>query len=596
MKKVVSWFVLATVIVFSITDLAFAAPLLLVSLASTPISDTIFTGENTVNLGSFTVTTGARDILITRIVINGELDEDLDGDYNDTATGSVKTDNGIYLSSVITAVWLEDATGATIGTGETFNTGGNAVFNGFSFSIPAGYTELVHVYGNVSSSAPYNSNDDRVAVNILRAPSSIRAETTSGVAVSARGRDVNGTADNPTVYMTITDSGDLAIAEDTAVPLDDQIAAAETNDVLVARYRITATDEDFEITSMTFTPTDASNTAGSSSTRSDALESLTILYPTDVDYPDTLDGEISVSMSGTNVTFNGLAMMVPEDDFITIELYADLAGHTNDGTGGLDSGDDLYFTINTGDYDGGMYGSFEATGQVSGVAKTEADFSDVTASNATYVYRTIPTVANSTSLSTALITGSDQEIYRFTVTAEDTYDVAMYYLSLDIASTGILEEGGASTLSNMTTAFICQGTAVYADAPLFIKEYGKSTVIGTGCYNASTNVANFDLNTSNGTVTSGVVVGRGATKTFSVYGDIFEDSDTSTTATLSTRLKEDTSHTATGTMGTAYSLRGSDVGLVWSDYGSTGWHGELTTEWMNGYKVPGMPVSYVTLM
>ncbi|KKT02096.1 MAG: hypothetical protein UV80_C0006G0086 [Candidatus Peregrinibacteria bacterium GW2011_GWF2_43_17] len=596
MKKIASRLSLAVVITLGIANLALALPpLLSISLASTPISDTILTGEDAVLLESFTLTTDAKNILITSIVLNGELDEDLDGDYNDTVTGSVITDNGISLSSVVTAVWLEDADGSQIGTDATFAANGDVVFTGLSLIQSAGSTERINVYGDISSSAPYNSNDDRVAVNILRASTSIKAQALPrGGIVFVPGRFINGTEDNPMVYMTITDSGELTIVEESADPVDDQIAVAETEDLLVARYRLTATDEDFQVTSMSFVPTDASNTVGSSTSRVDAITTLTLLYPTDVNYPDTLDGSKVVTMSGTSMVFNGLIMMVPEDDSITIELYADLAGHQLDGLGDLDSGDDLYFTINTGDYDGGSHGDFAATGQVSGVTKTESDFSDVTAGNATYVYRTIPTIANAaTTMGTSLITGSDQEFYRFTITASDTYDVMTHYLSLDIESTGILEEGGANTLSNMTTASTCQGTSSYSTAPLFIKEYGHTTVVGTGCYDAVTNVANFDLNTNNGMITSGVVIGALATKTFSVFGDIHEDSDASTSATLSTRLKEDAAHVA---MGTAYSLRGSDVGLIWSDSGyPSGEHGEGIAEWMNGYKVPGMPVSYVTL-
>ncbi|KKT19444.1 MAG: hypothetical protein UW03_C0018G0023 [Candidatus Peregrinibacteria bacterium GW2011_GWA2_43_8] len=181
MKKIASRLSLAVVITLGIANLALALPpLLSISLASTPISDTILTGEDAVLLESFTLTTDAKNILITSIVLNGELDEDLDGDYNDTVTGSVITDNGISLSSVVTAVWLEDADGSQIGTDATFAANGDVVFTGLSLIQSAGSTERINVYGDISSSAPYNSNDDRVAVNILRASTSRRVRRSRG--------------------------------------------------------------------------------------------------------------------------------------------------------------------------------------------------------------------------------------------------------------------------------------------------------------------------------------------------------------------------------------------------------------------------------
>jgi len=382
-------------------------------------------------------------------------------------------------------------------------------------------------------------------------------------------------------------AGTLSVEKDASSPVENQIAPGGEDDLLVARFKLTATDEDFEVDTMTFAVTNSSGSLSAGSSLADCVASLTLLYPTSLSTPSVLDGSTLSAIAGINSQLTSLGLMVPKDSHVYVELYADLADHSLEG-GSLDSDDALSFTLNTS----GTGGEFEATGLTSGTTVTESDLGDITADTITYVYRTIPTVANATSLGSSLITGTDQEVYRFTVSADSNGDVVLQYVALQIATTG-LETTGTNSLSNDIS---CSDSYDYTNAPIYITEHGKSTKVGIGCYNTATGTAAITMNvSSSGGTNSGTVISAGNTKTFSVYADVYEDSSTSTAKTISTKIKADNNHVNAASVSSILSADPS-VGLIWSDYGSaSGTHGESTAEWMNGYKVPGMPVSYVTL-
>jgi len=210
------------------------------------------------------------------------------------------------------------------------------------------------------------------------------------------------------------------------------------------------------------------------------------------------------------------------------------------------------------------------------------------------IYKEHPiTVSNATALGSSLVSGHDQEIYRFRVAAGSDADVNIYYLSFDINTDGLVVDDGSK--NSLTNGVECSDD-FRDNPPMYITEYGKSTVVGVGCYDATDEIAKFNMNvSSSGGINSGTVVSTSNSKTFSVYADVFEDSDTTTSKTISTRIHEDSSSAGIDTVNNILESA-THVGMIWSNYGSTsGTHGEETAEWMNGYEVNGMPLSYVTL-
>jgi len=590
-----------------------------VALASSANSDTYVQGTSDVELGVFTVTVGsAMDVNIDQIVVAGYMDED------GGSTFVQGVDNSVYFRNIVTSAYVTDSAGTQLGSTESFSTGGNVTFNNLDWDIAAGTTEVLYVYGDISSSAPYNDTNETIYVDIDDVTTDMSVTDTEGNTITATGSAAN----TGSMVLTVSGGGTLAIAEDSGDPTENQIVAAGDTDVLVGRFKLTATDEEFDISSLTFTATGTVNGAVGTTPGDylDNIDALTLKYATDMNDLNTLDAEYSVTMGGTNAVFTGFgsgdysALVVPQDESVYLELYADFANHTREG-GSADSDDGVKFILNTGDTDGETNGDFEAVGQGSGTAYTEDELSDVTLSNTTYVYRTIPTIANDTSLGSSLVTGADQKVYQFTVSSSSTEELMLMYMTLDVSPTGLVTGQSASSLTSATGDNVDVGSNLCGtrtgisssnsveDAPWYITEEGKSTKVGSGCYDSDANQAKFEMNIASGGTSrnSGTIISAGGSKTFTVYANLYEDSDTSTTAAISVKIHNDSSYTAaqayqgttTGyadTNNAAYTETQAATGLIWTDkpFADTV-NGELTTGYMTGYEVPGMPVSYMTL-
>lgn len=594
---------------------------LAVALASSADSDTYVKGTSDVELAIFTLTVGSSmDAEVDQVVIAGYIEED--GVVASASDYTQGVDNSVYVRNVITSAYITDQAGNLLGTSESFSTGGDATFDSLNWTITAGTTEVMYLYGDISGSAPYNGTDELLYFDIDDVSADMTVTDTEGNTITATGDAAN----NGSMAITVSAGGTLAISEDSSNVPDNQIVAGGDEDVLVGRFKLSAADETFSVNTLTLTATGLVNgtadaTAG---VYLDNIDSVTLKYASDTAALGTLDAEYSVAIGGTNAVFSGFGagdvseLVVPKDQTAYVEVYADFTNHNLEG-GSADSDDAVLFVLNTGDADGEANGDFEAVGQGSGTAYVESELSDVSLTNYTYVYRTVPTVANATSLGSSLIAGADQEVYRFTVSASDTEQLALMYLTLKVSPTGLVTGNTANSLTNATDDDTTYSTGVCATgsgltlsssvstAPWYITEYGKSTKVGSGCYDSLNGHAKFAMNiaTSGTAKNSGTQISAGSSKTFSVYADVYEDADTSTTGAISIKISEDTSYLAaytfnsvtTGVDNNPYAeTSGTATGLIWTDYGAaTGTHGEETTEYMTGYKVPGMPVSYMTL-
>ena len=403
-----------------------------------------------------------------------------------------------------------------------------------------------------------------IYVDIDDASFDITVEDEEGNTFEADGDNANGMEDSPNVVMTVVESGTLSVVEYTSDPVDDQIVAADTDDLLVGKFKLTAVDEDWEVDEMVFTVTDEAGSSTAAADLVDNIDSMRLLYPTDLDSPDVLDGDMEVSVSGTNAVFTGLGAMVPEADYVVMELYVDLAQHALDG-GSLDSDDEMYFALNTSD----DYGVFSAIARTSGAVMDESDLDDVVTSNVTYVYRSVPIVAEDTSLGSSLVvdTGVPQEIYRFTIEADDNGDIIVSHMTFDILTTGV----------------------VLPFASFDITEYGSTTSLGTVRFVPADGyvIVRFSR--------PGVVVSAGSSSTFSIYADVIDRNPHRSNEMVAMRVHSGDDHVPVDTVPAVWSAL-SRVGMVWSDAGSqSGSHGGAVAEWMSGYEVEGLPMSYTVL-
>ncbi len=565
-----------------------------VEVSSSSNSQSIVAGESNVEIIAFDLeNTTPGNAEVSEITLSAYIDDDYDNVYSK----SIDT-RSFFASDILPEVWLEDDSGTFLGTTETFSISGEATFDSLSLNITTGDTETVHVYANTSSHPDLYDNA-KVLIDIDDVITDIIATNPMGNTVKVKGSQPNWIEN---IHVDIHASGDLTIEESASSPTDDQIVAAGTDDVLVATLEATATSEDFEIDTLTISVTDSAGNPDA--TISNNVDSIKLDYPSG-------ERTESIPITETDAIFTGLGIELSAGDTIEIDVYANFDEHTEEG-GYANSDDAVYFSLNASS------GDINAVGATSGEALTEDDFSDITTSGATYVYRTIPTIDNDTSIGSSLVPSADQEIYRFTVSASNTEALLVQYITLEISPTGLVEDGEALSLSNdiscgssvvpgslkpvTTTPATIKDPSTILDgississsstsAAIYVETNG--TKVGEGCYDPDSGVAKIDMNISS---SDGIVVAAGSSKIFRVYADIYEDTDASTTASISVRIHNDTSYVGAGTVD---DIKGSDsneeVGIIWSDYGSTGSHGEDVEEWMNGYKVPGMPVSYMTL-
>ena len=572
-----------------------------VALASSPVSDTFVKGAEGVTLAGFVFSAGeASDITVTKFMPTLAFSLHATGG-NGTWSVSGSTGSTTYAKSIVPTLYLYDEDGNQLGTSEAVPNAGKPTFESFELTVPAGSTATVYVKGDISTTAPNGGDNDLVGVDV-EATSDVTAEDEDGNSVTLTAADPNGSTDTnaTTVAMTVSSSGSIVVSAPSS-QVDDQLVASGSSDVLVGRFKVKATDEDFTVTKIAL----YSNDSGAN----DSFGSLKIKYPTDLDAPTTLDGTSSQTFSGTGVTFNGLDFNVPaENDNVVFEVYATPTTHADDG-GGADSGDSLQVHLQK------YSAAFEATGLGSGTTK-DGDDSGVIAtggltSNEAYVFKTVPAVTTGTA-SNDLVTGADVEVFRFTVEADDNGDMALLALKFDVSSSGIVT--GSTGLGGAQGSFSRGIAAAAGKWKMYEVTSGSinySTQVGSGEYlhgwhssNASVVYMDVADNIANIGNTSYAFekISAGSSRTYAVTATILDDGTVNTNS-VSVRIANDSSalfaqtytgqpgHNATTDVGALRS-----AGFIWSDRpnASTFGTGSGKSFWNNGYKVSGLPTGYIS--
>ena len=310
--------------------------------------------------------------------------------------------------------------------------------------------------------------------------------------------------------------------------------------------------------------------------------------------------------------------MVPKsNDNVVFEIYVSTNTHADD-SGAADTGDDLQMTL----YPYATSTStntFNAVGEGSG-ATSDADDSGVIAAavstNHGYVFKTTPTVTVADT-STDIVYGAESEVFRFTVAAGSNGDLSLLGLKFDVSSSGILT--GSTGLGGVDAedilAAVTDGAANAWKAYEVVSGSVDSSIqVGSGAYihgttaNSGANVVYMDINdsiTTAGYSSSFEKVSAGSSKTYQIVAPVVDDG-TLNTNTISVRIASDSaevnSATFTGGYGstrvdnlTSVASTGSSA-FTWSDRPNASGFGIGGSAyfWNNGYKVSGIPTSYVT--
>lgn len=397
-----------------------------------------------ISLGKFTVKAFDDEVTITKIVV------------------ASTTDNDLPTSSIDDVKILVD--GSQVGATKSFTSTG-ASFSPLTVKIAKNATRVIEVLAST----------DTAATGTLKVALSFTAKDSNGDAVTI----------NPvsTVAFTVTDEGTLTIAKDGNSAASAILASKAGVEQAVASFKLTATDDSANVTSLTVT---------NASTTDVRIASLKLYNSKGV-----LLDEANPFSGTTEFTIDSNALVVAADASEVVTVKAVLNNITNDA-----SSTDKLLQLKVTEVE------FKASnGSKTVLADTDspATIGTVTA-NAFYIRKTVPTIALMTLPNTALSNGK-QVISKFTVTADSNADVKVSKLVVKIATTG------STTLASTTNAVKINGssddTTSTISGDYYIVDFGTSTP---------------------------EIVSAGFSKTFEIIGDVtIEGSDR---VSLSTTIEE----------------------------------------------------------
>lgn len=543
-----------------------------VSLASPTTDETVVKGADDVVLATFSLIAGPIEAInVSSITVRGYMDQNVDGVF------ALASEAGVDFNDVVVQAHLEDSAGNVLGSPQPFASDGTATFSD-GFTILSGGSQTIRVVGDIGvAGVPHGANNDSVAVDIADIDQDIVAVgAASGEPVSFSGSNYpNGGAVSLTRMIVVKNSGLITVAPSLNPVLDDKATSpnANTNNLsnplLVARVRIFAQDEAFNVSKMTFLHGNATG----------AITAVVLKYPTSLSAPTTLDGIATGTLSSYSVTFNGLNVAVPEstvdENAINVELYVATAGIGM----GANSGDRLDLDF---DYDA----NFQAVGLDSGTTVTQNSNSSMygtfanVVGNEIAIYKSIPTFERHTSSTvcpaTTLISSIESEVYCFKVTATTGNAVSLYKISFDAVPTLLNNGTAVGQLAN------ANGWKLY--------KYNasgnvQSTFVGSGTWVSATNTVSIILDTVNADST----VPAGGTNYYVLKAPVSFVPSTMQ-SNLSVRLKDDVFHV---NLAPAASIPGSPNN-IWSDR-SAATHSALSADWTNSYKLETLPTQYFQL-
>jgi hypothetical protein len=387
---------------------------LAVTVAQTPASESYIKGASNIpSIGFiFTAGTGA-DIKVSSIQVSGYL-----GDYSAGVLTKYET-GAIKITDMLPSVTLWDGT-TQLGTSESFDTAGEATFDGYSLIITKGTSKTLIVKANSSNSVPLDGGTTdlaRYSLDITDTSADITAvnnDTQAAIDATTDGPNGLGVAASVKTVITLRDVGTLTATEDANNPVSALVIAGATG-LTFGKVKFTTSYEEMKITKLQVAVTTAASYA-------DNVAAVTI--------SGGGQAEVSKSVDTSGLAnFTDLAIIVPKDGSAVVTIKADLANIT----GGADSGDTVQLQITST--------NFEAVG--TGTSNTKlTTASGLAASgsskggNNMYVKATVPTVVLASGFTPATLSNSTHTLYKFTITnASPTggFDLSFKKIKFDIA-------------------------------------------------------------------------------------------------------------------------------------------------------------------
>lgn len=413
---------------------------LTVSLGATPGDVTTVQGMDDVHVNSFNFVGGdAGDVLITSIVVDVFADDDGTGTFTE---GDV---SGADVNDYIESCTLYDNEGSLLDGPESPATGGATItFSEVDWTIEASENEVLDIYCNIAN--PSDTDADYFAFDLDDLSEVITAQDEDGTDVDPTTDSPNGDT-SPTNVVTINEAGTLSMTVDSGTPSADFVMTGST-DNHVTSVRFSATNEDFEIQTVTFSEEQAEDDTNStdSSAYNNNIELVTMVYEAE----DGSEATSTATMNGNEAKFSLAGdddepyLYVANSENVVVDIYVDVPETDRASGGSATSNEDIRMGlfVDTSNDD-----NFKAVGVGSGVTKDDDDASvlgdDSGDGIKTFVVKeTQPTITLSSSSpgGSGFVPG-DQEVLRFNVAASGNEDVILKEMIFDFSATDNDAEG-----------------------------------------------------------------------------------------------------------------------------------------------------------
>lgn len=358
----------------------------------------------------------------------------------------------------------------------------------------------------------------------------------------------------PGSIITVVKNGGWTVSFAPAMPATEQWVVAGSKNVFMNVLRFTATTEDFALTNLRLSlRPDATASDVAKISLYDGSTLITSKVPSFIQGVE----DFSFPMSGVG------SFKIPKDSHKEMIIKIDLPciGSICSGRAGQPVAID---------FEGSDTSKNKALGISSGTEVHASTNFDIGAPGIRY-FRSLPTVER-VSLPVTTLTSGNHVLYKFRVTADKAYDIALHKMVFAVLDTGT----SSVKVSNISLRNITDGNKRVSAALPSIGTGSKATIITD-----TTDYPN-----------PWVTIPAGQTHTFELRADTTTDGSGDS---ISTKLVGDIMlppiisnlkmASASELQSNAYNSR-----FIWSDFSAdaTTTHSIYTADWMNGYLVPGL--------
>jgi hypothetical protein len=522
-------------------------------------NQTVVVPVTAMKLGHFTLTAGTTEAVNLSTI-----------GVSTTALATYTTNLYVKIGTYTTGSKTTLASDVASGSGQGANTWA------VNYSIPAGTTVDVMVYGDVNSLKPSGTTGS-VSVAV------------SGTTASSATAACAGNNSVCALYVTLPGqtitfgTGSMTASIDGTTPVEGIIAGNQS--VTAAKFHVTASNDSYTITEAKVDVASTGDSVIQSATLTDGTNSYTATF------------------NGTTFYFTGMNIPVAANTTKVLTANLLLSTPVTDGTT-ITTAKDVKLTMS---YIKALNSQGVVKDSTSGISLTSA------AGNDLYVYKTIPTftVGTVTAQSTNLSSGSTATLYNFTVGADSKGPVSLKQLTF--ATTITSARSGHPYLSQFK---FFRGSTDITNAV-----HISNGTTGTGDLESATSIA---VGNSSVVVTFDTeeVVGAGSTNTYTLKAlpSGFAYSSTYGGDSVSTRINSDApfsgktylkaSTSATTDVQQLQTSGGSaaSFNVIWSDNSATGTdahssvvgHSYASTgtvnsssDWFSGFDVLNLPLDSI---